>query len=146
MLVCCVHCTCGGGVLFISWFEDAVLWETRSTFYCEPTSYSGTAGAKAIHQRWTIPPYANKWISALASRRGSRRQAAKKTGCSDVRRGDRPPYNKMEIRETLLWRRSERTGKYKDKPGIRSSEWVLGKKREERPRRNVKTLHHLWSA
>ena len=75
-VVCTVHVQ-GCFIYLFIWgcgplrdLQHVVLWTP---------SYWGTAGARAIHQRWTNPPYANKWISALASRGGL---GAEKTGCS----------------------------------------------------------------
>lgn len=97
--------------------------------YCEPRATEGLPEPKPSISGGQIPHMQTNELahSPPAGARGKKNRVQSMLG--EV---TGPPYNKMEIRKPSRDARSERTGKYKDKPGIRSSEWVLGKKKNER--------------
>lgn len=138
----CVHCTCAGVFYLSVYLRMRSCERPRSTLYCEPRATEGLPEPKPSISGGQIPHMQTNELahSPPAGARGKKNRVQSMLG--EV---TGTPYYKMEIRKPSRDARSERTGKYKDKPGIRSSEWVLGKKkkREERPRQNVKTLQHL---
>lgn len=125
----CVHCTCAGVFYLSVYLRMRSCERSRSTLYCEPRATEGLPEPKPSISGGQIPHMQTNELahSPPAGARGKKNRVQSMLG--EV---TGPPYNKMEIRKPSRDARSERTGKYKDKPGIRSSEWVLGKKKNER--------------